>query len=157
MISLGSSMGPSHTHRRVLARTARFLILLCFLSIALGTLLFVGVTGGTSESDRWKITSIRICRDYRGNLIPHVEALGSYPVYSFFIPRPVWTVNGTAVEAQPIYDRGRLVAFKLLYSAHLMKSKAKNTVKFSLPDQNGAKVFRYDKTKLKAAECYEFF
>ena len=34
-------------------------------------------------STQWKIRSIRVCRDQRGYLIPSVEVLGSYPVYSF--------------------------------------------------------------------------
>ena len=150
-------MGPSHKDRRVAPKTARLAILLCFVCIALTAILLADVKRGASESAHWKITSVKICRDGRGNLVPHLEALGSYPVYSFFIPRPVWTVNGTAVEAQPIYDRGRLVAFRLLYSAHLLRTGSKNTVKFSLPDQNGAKAFRFDRTRAKAGECFEFF
>lgn len=150
-------MGLSHKDRRVASRAARVAILLCFFCIALGALWLVGAAGGASDSNQWKITSIKICRDYRGNLISHLEIMGFYPVYSFFIPRPVWTVNGTAVEAQPIYDRGRLVAFRLLYSSNLLRTGTKNTVKFSLPDQNGAKAFRFDRTRVKAGECFEFF
>lgn len=157
MITSGSSTGPSQKKRRVASNTARIAVLLCFLCITPCLLLLVGVTGGVSQSDRWKITSIKICRDYRGNLVSDLEVLGFFPVYSFFVPRPVWTINGTAVEAQPIYDRGRLVAFRLLYAASYLRTGTKNTVKFSLPDQNGAKAFRFDRTKVKTGECYEFF
>jgi hypothetical protein len=111
----------------------------------------------SSSSGKWKITSIKVCRLRSGYLNPHVEALGQFPLYSFFVPRPVWTVNGTVVEAQPIYDRGKLISFRLLSAAGLLKSKAKNTVKFSLPDQNASKTFYYDKAKPPADECYEFF
>ncbi|MEJ2718190.1 MAG: hypothetical protein P8182_13810 [Deltaproteobacteria bacterium] len=105
----------------------------------------------------WKITSIKVCRDYNGNVLPDVEALGSYPVYSFFIPRPVWTVNGIVVEAQPIYETGRLVAFRLFRAGSLLKPDSRNTVKFSLPDQNGSKVFRFRNTRPRPGQCYEFF
>ncbi len=110
-----------------------------------------------ADTNEWQITSIKVCRDYRGNLIRNLEIIGRYPVYSFFIPRPVWTVNGTVVEAQPIYERGRLVAFRLLGAAVLLSPTGRNTVKFSLPDQSGSKIFRYDKSKPPPGECYEFF
>jgi hypothetical protein len=105
----------------------------------------------------WKITSIKVCRDYNGNVLPHVDVLGSYPVYSFFIPRPVWTVNGIVAEAQPVYETGRLVSFRLFRAGGLLKPDARNTVKFSLPDQNGSKVFRFRKTRPRPGQCYEFF
>jgi len=111
----------------------------------------------SSSSSKWKITSIRVCRDYSGNIIPHIDVLGSYPVYSFFIPRPVWTVNGIVVQAQPIYDRGILVAFKLFGAAPVLNSGGRNTVKLSLPDQTAAKIFRYLDTKPPNGDCYEFF
>jgi len=108
-------------------------------------------------SQQWKITSIKACRDSAGNLFPHLEVIGSYPVYSFFIPRPVWTVNGIVVEAQPIYERGQLVAFRLFGAATLLNPETRNTIKLSLPDQNTSKVFRFDKSKPAPGDCYEFF
>jgi hypothetical protein len=78
-------------------------------------------------------------------------------VYSFFIPRPVWTINGTVVDSQAVYERGRLIAFELFNAAAYLKSGAKNTVKFSLPDQNASKIFLYDDTRPAPGECYEFF
>jgi len=107
--------------------------------------------------NQWKVTSIKICRNPSGNLNPTIEVIGHFPVYTFFIPRPIWTVNGTVVDAQPVYDRGRLVAFQLLNSANLLISGSKNNVKFSLPDQNSSKVFFYDQNKASAGSCYEFF
>ncbi|MFC1833898.1 hypothetical protein ACFL2Q_04080 [Thermodesulfobacteriota bacterium] len=118
---------------------------------------FVFPAPATSAGSKWQITSIRVCKDYRGTVIPHVQAIGNYPVYSFFIPRPVWTVNGTIVDAQPVYDRGKLVSFKLISCSHLLKSGVRNTIKFSLPDQNASKTFRYDHTKAPPGDCYEFF
>lgn len=108
-------------------------------------------------SSRWKITTIRVCRDQLGYLSPHVQALGRYPVYSFFIPRPVWTVNGTVVEAQPVYDRGTLSGFRLLGATSLLRSREQNTIKFSLPDQNASKTFFYDQNKPALATCFDFF
>ena len=86
-----------------------------------------------------------------------MDAVGNYPVYSFFIPRPVWTVNGTVVESQPVYERGRMTSFELFNVAAYLKSGAKNTIKFSLPDQNASKIFLYDETRPAPGECYEFF
>jgi hypothetical protein len=108
-------------------------------------------------SNKWKITSIKVCRDNRGYLYDHFEVLGSYPVYSFFVPRPVWTVNGRVVEARPVHEGGRHVSFKLVGAVRLLKSGAKNTVKFSLPDQYAAKTFYYDQNKAATGECFEFF
>jgi hypothetical protein len=110
-----------------------------------------------SVSGEWKITSIKVCRSSGGTLVSRVQAIGSYPVYSFFIPRPVWTVNGALVDAQPVYDRGKLVEFTLLGAVEHLKSGAKNSIKFSLPDQTGAKVFYFNESKVLAGECYEFF
>lgn len=106
---------------------------------------------------QWKITSVRVCRNASGSINPTLEVIGNFPVYSFFIPRPIWTVNGTVVDAQPVYDRGRLVAFQLLNASPYLNSGAKNNVKFSLPDQNNSKVFHYDQNRAGAGDCYEFF
>jgi hypothetical protein len=78
-------------------------------------------------------------------------------VYTFFIPRPVWTVNGSLVDATPIYQQGRLIAFRLINAAVHLKSGTKNTVKFALPDQNASRSFFYDQSAIPAGECYEFF
>jgi len=138
-------------------RLVRLVLVPSLLSALLVGALSAQGPESTTIPNQWKITSIRVCRDYRGNISAQFEAIGTYPVYSFFIPRPVWTVNGTVVEAQPIYDRGRLVSFNLLGASSLLKSGSKNTVKFSLPDQNAAKVFRYDQNRIPRNECYEFF
>ncbi|MGB6067349.1 MAG: hypothetical protein WBG50_21290 [Desulfomonilaceae bacterium] len=106
---------------------------------------------------KWKITSIKLCRTRGGTLVSNVDAIGIYPVYSFFIPRPVWTVNGTVVEAQPRYEHGRLTAFELFNAAAYLKSGSKNTIKFALPDQNASKVFVYDENRPAPGQCYEFF
>jgi hypothetical protein len=108
-------------------------------------------------SGQWKITSVKICRERGGSLSSTIQAIGSYPVYSFFIPRPVWTVNGSVVEAQPVYEHGRLVEFQLTGAAEYIKPGEKNTVKFSLPDQNGVKIFFFQDKRLIAGECFEFF
>jgi hypothetical protein len=133
-------------------RSARLLIPLALLAISITTSAIAAEVSG-----QWKITSVRLCRSSSGTLSPVIEANGLYPVYTFFIPRPVWTVNGTVVDAQPYYDKGRLIAFKLLNAAQYLKSGSKNTVKFSLPDQNGSKVFQYDQSKPAPGECYELF
>jgi hypothetical protein len=108
-------------------------------------------------SGQWKVTSVRVCRTPSGTISPTVEVVGNFPVYSFFIPRPIWTVNGTVVDAKPVYDRGRLVSFQLINAAGFLNSGSKNNVKFSLPDQNSSKVFHYDQNKASAGGCYEFF
>ena len=110
-----------------------------------------------SVPNRWRITSIKICRSPSGSVYPSIEAIGSYPVYTFFIPRPVWTVNGSVVQAKPIYANGRLVAFQLFDATSKLNPGTKNTVKFALPDQNGSSVFLYDHSQVPAGECYEFF
>jgi hypothetical protein len=110
-----------------------------------------------SDPQQWKITSVKLCRSRSGSLASAVHVAGSYPVYSFFIPRPVWTVNGSVVEAQPVYAQGRLVEFQLLDATSLLKPGAKNTIKLSLPDQNNAKVFLFQENRILAGECYEFF
>jgi hypothetical protein len=78
-------------------------------------------------------------------------------VYTFFIPRPVWTVNGTLVDAVPIHRQGRLVEFQLLNAASYLKPGQRNTVKFSLPDQTFSKVFLLDDKTPANGDCYEFF
>ncbi len=110
-----------------------------------------------SVSNRWRITSVKICRSPGGAIYPAIEAIGSYPVYTFFIPRPVWTVNGAVVQAKPIYANGRLVSFQLLDAASKLNPGTKNTVKFALPDQNGSSIFVYDHSQVPSGECYEFF
>ena len=125
--------------------------------VAFSALLFLSTPSYSDTSSRWKITTIKICRTYRGYLSPHIEVVGSFPVYSFFIPRPVWTVNGRVVDSQPVYNRGRLTSFNLLFATRLLTSGKRNTIKFSLPDQNGSKIFHYDQTRAKSGSCYEFF
>ncbi|MDA8406116.1 MAG: hypothetical protein M0T73_04550 [Deltaproteobacteria bacterium] len=135
----------------------------CFATLLLFTLTsvcsfeFGRAQTGAAPSNPWKITSVRVCKTSSGPLNSTIEAIGAYPVYTFFIPRPVWTVNGAVVEAVPVYEHGRLVAFDLLNSSSHLNSGAKNTVKFALPDHNGVRVFFFDSTKLKPGECYEFF
>ncbi|MDQ7782996.1 MAG: hypothetical protein RDU20_08965 [Desulfomonilaceae bacterium] len=111
----------------------------------------------TSVPNRWQITSVKICRSPGGAIYPTIEALGAYPVYTFFIPRPVWTVNGSVVQAKPIYAHGKLVSFQLLDGAPKLNPGTKNTVKFALPDQNGSCIFLYDHSQVPSGECYEFF
>jgi len=111
----------------------------------------------SSSAAKWKISSIKICRSSSGVVFPTVEVIGSYPVYSFFIPRPVWTVNGTVVNSNPIYEHGRLVAFQLFNVTSLLEPGTKNTIKFALPDHNGSRVFLYDHSRIPAGECFEFF
>ena len=134
----------------------RFVFVLASVALLVG-LYLCQAPSVFSVSGEWKITSIKVCRSSGGTLNPRVQAIGSYPVYSFFIPRPVWTVNGALVDAQPVYERGRLIEFTLFGAAEHLKSGAKNSVKFSLPDQTGAKVFYFNESKVLAGECYEFF
>lgn len=124
---------------------------------ALIVLSFIGNSLAQSASSQWKITSVKICKLASGRISPNIETLGSFPVYSFFIPRPVWTVNGNVVDAQPNYEKGRLSSFMLVDAAQFLKSGIKNTIKFSLPDQNASKVFFYDDAKINSADCYEMF
>jgi hypothetical protein len=112
---------------------------------------------GTSASSQWTITSIKMCRSRSGSLLPNIQVYGLFPVYSFFIPRPVWTLNGTVVDAQPVYEGGRLVSFTLLDGALYLKPGQRNIVKFTLPDQNGAKAFLFDESRPLWGECYDFF
>lgn len=123
--------------------------------------LFAGISTsqpqGISSSSQWTITSIKICRSRSGSLMPNLQVIGLFPVYSFFIPRPVWTLNGTVVEAQPVYEGGRLVSFTLIGAAVHLKPGQKNIIKFTLPDQNSAKAFLFDETRPVVGECYEFF
>ena len=109
------------------------------------------------SSQRWRITSVKICRSTGGGVYPSIQVFGSYPVYSFFIPRPVWTVNGTVVDAKPLYNNGRLVAFQLLDATAKLNPGAKNTVKFALPDHAGSLVFLFDQSQIPSGDCYEFF
>lgn len=111
----------------------------------------------SSSQSTWKINTVRICRSASGVLMPTISAIGSYPVYTFFVPRPVWTVNGNVVEAVPVHRQGRLVEFQLLGGAAYLKSGQKNTVKFSLPDQSFSKVFLFDDKTPTNDDCYEFF
>ncbi len=108
-------------------------------------------------STQWKIRSIRVCRDQRGYLIPSVEVLGSYPVYSFFVPRPVWTINGTIVDSRPVYTSGQLTSFTLVGAEALLKNLTKNSIKFSLPDQHSAKTFHFDDRRIPTGGCFDFF
>ena len=139
------------------------LLRICFATLLLFTLTsvcsfeFGRAQSGAATSNPWKITSVRICKTASGSLSSSIEAIGTYPVYTFFIPRPIWTVNGVVVEAVPVYEHGRLVSFELLNSSSRLNSGAKNTVKFALPDHNGVRVFFFDSTKFKPGECYEFF
>ncbi len=128
-------------------------LLLCFISHF--CLQVVNAQG--SSTNPWKITSVKICKSSGGAVYPTIEALGAYPVYTFFIPRPVWTVNGVVVEASPVYQSGRLVSFQLLNAGPNLKNGAKNTVKFALPEHNGSRVFLFDPSKFGPGECYEFF
>ncbi len=138
-------------------RLKRFLIF-CFLILCLiahhGSDL---VNGQDSSNNPWKITSVKICKSSGGSVYPTIEAIGSYPVYTFFIPRPVWTINGVVVEAAPVYQSGRLVAFQLMNAGPNLKTGVKNTVKFALPDHNGSRVFLFDPARFGPGECYEFF
>jgi hypothetical protein len=136
---------------------SRALIALFLLGALAAGLLIAHAAELVSPSQQWKITSVKVCRDNRGTLFPHLDAMGHFPVYSFFIPRPIWTVNGLAVEAQPLYERGSLIGFRLFGAASVLNSGTKNTVKLSLPDQNASMAFRYDQTKPAPGQCYEYF
>jgi hypothetical protein len=127
------------------------------LSLVLITVSVTYAAPKASVSNRWKITSVKICRSSGGSVYPAIEALGTYPVYTFFIPRPVWTVNGSVVQAKPVYENGRLVSFQLFDASRRLNPGTKNTVKFALPDQNGSSVFLYDHSQIPAGDCYEFF
>jgi hypothetical protein len=133
------------------------LLFVAFISTALLVVSSLSQGADNAVPTQWKITSIKLCRNPGGSLSSNVDAIGNYPVYSFFIPRPVWTINGTVVDSQPVYERGRLIAFELFSAAAYLKSGVKNTVKFSLPDQNASKIFLYDDTRPAPGECYEFF
>jgi hypothetical protein len=132
-------------------------IMLMVVTLISAALLYCQPADAADPSGPWKVTSVRVCRNPSGSINSFVEVIGHFPVYSFFIPRPVWTVNGSVVDAQPIYDRGRLVSFHLVNASGLLNSGSKNTIKFSLPDQNNSKVFYYDQSKATAGSCYEFF
>lgn len=132
------------------------------LLAAVSALIFaIGITvpfaHAADQPTRWKITSVKICRTTAGAVHPTIEAIGTYPVYSFFIPRPVWTVNGTVVDAKPVYQQGRLVAFQLYGAGAYLEPGTRNTVKFALPDHNGSRVFIYDHSRIPVGQCYEFF
>ncbi|MGO9117646.1 MAG: hypothetical protein ACLQPD_08550 [Desulfomonilaceae bacterium] len=125
--------------------------------VALTVFSHLEAADGQALSTQWKINTVKVCRSTGGVVIPTIEVTGNYPVYSFFIPRPVWTVNGTVVDAQPIYQHGRLILFQLFNAGAYLKSGAKNTVKFSLPDQTSSKVFFLDQSTPTPGDCYEFF
>jgi hypothetical protein len=127
------------------------------ISLVLAATFVADAQDKASSQARWKISSIKICRSRSGAIVPTIQALGSYPVYTFFIPRPVWTVNGTVVEAKPVYEKGRLVAFQLMDAAAKLNPGTKNTLKFALPDHNGSCTFLYDHSQIPPGECYEFF
>jgi hypothetical protein len=133
-------------------RSARLITIFCCTVIFSSGSIYIN-----AQSTQWKITSIKLCRNSSGTLSATIDAIGTYPVYTFFIPRPVWTVNGNVVDAQPFYDKGRLSYFRLLNAAQYLKSGAKNTIKFSLPDQNASKIFQYEQSRPSPGECYEFF
>jgi len=138
-------------------RIAGFLVALFLASALLFSHISLLPAQTASSSSRWKITSIKVCRAPSGALASSIDAIGVYPVYSFFIPRPLWTVNGNLVDATPVYHQGKLVAFQLYGASEYLKSGTKNTVKFSLPDQNASKTFTYDDTRPAAGQCWEFF
>ncbi len=134
--------------------------LLRFLSIVAAVVIIPLVLTAAEPPDlsnQWKIRSIRVCRDQRGTVIPHLDVVGSYPVYSFFVPRPVWTINGTVVDSRPVYTSGQLTSFTLIGGVGLLKSLTKNNIKFSLPDQHAAKVFYFDDRRLPVGGCFDFF
>jgi hypothetical protein len=111
----------------------------------------------SNSTGRWKINSVKICKSSSGQIVPSLEVIGNFPVYSFFIPRPVWTLNGNVVDAKPIYAQGRLVAFELMNAGGFLEHGKKNTAKFALPDHNGSRVFLFDHSRIPPGECYEFF
>lgn len=138
-------------------RTASFSIVIILLVVFPTLFLLPFVLGASSSTNRWKVTSVKICRTGGGSVYTNMEAIGHYPVYTFFLPRPIWTVNGTVVEAKPVYQNGRLVSFTLFNGTTLLNPGRKNTVKFALPDHNGSRVFLYDHSRIPPGECYEFF
>ncbi len=138
-------------------KSIRVFLIFQVVLVALTGFAHLEAADGTASSTQWKITTVKVCRSTAGVLIPTLEVIGNYPVYSFFIPRPVWTVNGTVVDAQPLYQHGRLILFQLFNAGPYLKSGAKNTVKFSLPDQTSSKVFFLDQATPAPGDCYEFF
>jgi len=138
-------------------RLSTFLVLSLVLLIFLSHPSMFYAAEVSPSSGQWKIASIKVCRAPSGVLASDIEVIGNYPVYSFFIPRPVWTVNGSVADAKPVYQQGRLVSFQLLGAAALLKPGTRNNVKFSLPDQNGSRNFQYDDKRPAAGECWEFF
>lgn len=138
-------------------RINRYLILCFFLICLMVNHGAVPVVAQDASGNPWKITSVKICKSSGGAIYPSIEAIGVYPVYTFFIPRPVWTVNGVVVESSPIYQSGRLAAFQLVNAGPNLKAGTKNIVKFALPDHNGSRVFIFDPSKFGPNECYEFF
>lgn len=132
-------------------------VFLSVLTMLLAVFLLSFVSGAPTSATRWKITSLKICRTTGGSVFANIDAIGNYPVYSFFVPRPVWTVNGNVVDAKPVYENGRLVSFTLFNAAPFLNPGTKNTVKFALPDHNGSRVFLYDHSRIPPGECFEFF
>jgi hypothetical protein len=145
-------IGSKHTFQPILSLVAAIMIL-TMVSCAAVT----KATAQALSAQRWKITSVKICRSSGGAIYPSIQAIGSYPVYTFFIPRPVWTINGSVVEAKPVYEHGRLTAFELFDAASKLNAGRKNTVKFALPDHTGSIVFLYDHSQIPLGDCYEFF
>jgi hypothetical protein len=133
-----------------------FLLGLIILAAFMG-LYPVEAADAPASASQWKISTVKVCRSSGGIVIPTLEVIGNFPVYTFFIPRPVWTVNGVVVDAQPIYQHGRLILFQLINAGQHLKVGAKNTVKFSLPDQTSSKVFFLDQSTPTPGDCYEFF
>ncbi len=138
-------------------KSIRVFFFVQFILVAVAGFSYLEAADVSSSSTQWKINTVKVCRSAGGVLVPSIDVTGNYPVYSFFIPRPVWTVNGTVVEAQPVYQHGRLVLFQLFNAGPYLKSGAKNTVKFSLPDQTSSKVFLLDQSTPAPGDCYEFF
>jgi hypothetical protein len=138
-------------------KSVRVFLIGQLILVALTVFSHLEAANGQASSTQWKISTVKVCRSTGGVIIPTIEVIGNYPVYSFFIPRPVWTVNGTVVDAQPVYQHGRLILFQLFNAGTYLKSGAKNTVKFSLPDQTSSKVFFLDQSTPALGDCYEFF
>lgn len=136
-------------------KSARLILVCAVITVLAG--ISTSEPQSSSTSSQWTITSVKICRSRSGALMPNLHVIGLFPVYSFFIPRPVWTLNGTVVDAQPVYEGGRLVSFTLLDGAFHLKPGQKNIVKFMLPDQTAAKSFLFDESRPLVGECYDFF
>ncbi|MEW6139616.1 MAG: hypothetical protein AB1733_15390 [Thermodesulfobacteriota bacterium] len=144
------------------ASMLRFRALITLATFVLATMSFAilpleALSQQPLPAQRWKITSVKICRGAGGQVLQSIQAIGAYPVYTFFIPRPVWTVNGSVVDTKPVYHSGKLIAFELYDAASKLNPGTKNTIKFALPDHAGSIVFLYDHSQIPPGECYEFF